>query len=186
MTLTAQVLGDSIWIETIPDQTYTGAAVKPIPVVHFRDRILTAKDYSVTYANNTNAAGRNATKNGKSIAPSVTVKGLGNYAGTATEFFTILPIPMDDVYTDMDVLVGAGLAGAHITLTYNGQDQKITPVLKADLPTGKTVTLKKGTDYTLDPETVKDAKAHSDEITVTGLGNYGGTRTLNEENSCQD
>ena len=31
-------------------------------------------------------------------------------------------------------------------LTYNGQDQKIAPVLKADLPNGKTVTRKSGTD----------------------------------------
>ena len=177
LTFTAKVTGDSIWIEEIADQPYTAAPIRPVPVVHFRDRILTEKDYTVSYANNTNAAQKDAMKNGKSIAPSVTVKGVGNYSGSATEYFTIAPIPMTDVYTDMDAVIAAGKANYHITLTFDGKkEQKLAPILKADLPGGKTYTLKKGTDFTLSRETVKDAETY--EVTVTGRGNYGGTRTL--------
>ncbi len=162
---------------------YTGAAIKPeISVTYYDaaygDRELTlGKDYTVSYKNNTNAAGKDAVNaKGVSVAPSVIVKGKGDYSGTITGTFTIHQRDIGEAYADLDDEVTNNLNAYHISLIYNGKDQKLAPKLKIDLPTGKTVNLSKGKDYTLSTESVKDVDNY--DVIVSGKGNYTSSRIL--------
>ena len=95
----------------------------------------------------------------------ITVTGTGNYTGTKSIDFNVAPLDISKENTT----VTPG------TLTYNGdyQDQSATVVVN-----GTTLTL--GTDYTVSGDTsVKDVKASgSYTITVTGTGNYTGTKSI--------
>ncbi|MCR5590335.1 MAG: InlB B-repeat-containing protein [Lachnospiraceae bacterium] len=170
--------------------TYSGSAIKPDISVYYydehsdEDRLLElGKDYSVTYKNNTNACEAGAVnKSGTSIAPSVTVTGKGNYSGSITETFTINRVDINKAYTENDSLVNSGDSEYHLVLQFTEKDQKLSPELKADLANGKTVTLRKGTDYILTDgkgnpvDSVNAAQEY--DLTVKGLGNYMGTRQL--------
>ena len=60
---------------------YTGKAIKPSPIVRLSGKVLELeKDYTVTYSNNTNPG-----------TATVTIAGIGNYTGTITKTFLILP-----------------------------------------------------------------------------------------------
>ena len=74
-------------IEDIADQTYTGEPIEPAVTVKDGEKTLTLNtDYTVSYSNNTAAALATAEN-----APTVTIKGKGNYdpSTTATKTFTI-------------------------------------------------------------------------------------------------
>lgn len=72
--------------ELVPDQTYTGKALKPHVNVYFAGIPLTEKkDYTITYKDNVNAY-RNKANNATFI-----IKGKGNYSGTEEGSFSILP-----------------------------------------------------------------------------------------------
>ncbi len=172
-----------IWMMDIPEQTYTGMAVKPEPEVYFRSTKLTADDYKVTYKNNKNAARSNDEK-----APTVTVTGKGKYAGTITMPFTINPLPIENAYTDSDAAVAGakklGLTIANLTLPFNDRVQKGSFKLYIDLPNGKRTTLSEGKkkDYELLYVTDPNPKAPGlYTIKVNGHGNFTGTRTLTLE-----
>ncbi|MBR4529470.1 MAG: InlB B-repeat-containing protein [Lachnospiraceae bacterium] len=180
-----------LWIEDIPDQPYTGAAVKPEPRVHFGSLLLTGADYTVSYVRNTNAADRNKTKmagqNVVSDAPTVTVRGKGNYAGTATATFTISTLDLQAMQQDGMLTV----PDIFLTSAANNRAQKgktkVTGVVN-----GKTVTLVENKDYTLSYYKCTDAQADPDDpdsydtlcgadepgvpgkylVRVTGNGNY--------------
>ena len=171
---------DGLWMKDIPDQNYTGNAIKPETEVYFGSEKLREQiDYTVSYANNTKAQDAEAVNNaGKSIAPTVTVKGKDNYAGTITKTFTIKALPIGRASHAMDMLVLQNRDVAHLTLTDTGKDQKLNIALTYAIPGGKTVKLKQGTDFTLDRSTVKDAKDDPYVITVTGCGNFTGTRQV--------
>lgn len=71
-------------IKSIPDQVYTGKAVKPKVTVEYKGKKLNeGKDYSITYKNNKNV--------GKAT---VTVTGKGGYTGSNTATFNINPKPV--------------------------------------------------------------------------------------------
>ena len=73
-----KVIQDS-WIQDIAAVTYNGSAQKPTVTVKDGTTTLTVNtDYTVSYSNNTNAG-----------TATVTVKGTGNYSGTAKKNFTI-------------------------------------------------------------------------------------------------
>ena len=112
------------------------------------------RDYTAVYANNVNAG-----------TAKVTVKGKGNYSGTLTATFTINPLKMKT----------AVLTLSDTTMTYTGKalKPKVTVTMKVD---GKTVTLKKGTDYTV--KYTGNKKPGTAAVTVTGKGNYTGTLTM--------
>lgn len=79
-------------IEPIPDQYHTGSAVTPAVTVSYRSKSLAAgTDYKVSYANNVKAG--NAT---------VTLTGMGNFNGSATASFTILPPVLKNPFIDVD------------------------------------------------------------------------------------
>lgn len=163
---------DDIWIEPISEQYYTGKAIKPVLNVYYYGFRLTSADYTVSYKNNTKPAAKDATKivKGKtvSIAPTVTVKGKGNFSGTATTTFTI---------KQLDI---AEADASDIELAYANKVQKAKPVVTYEL-NGKKVKLKEKTDYTLTYEEGKDYKTPGVyTITVTGKGNYTGNKIINE------
>ena len=135
-------------VGSIADQTYTGAALLPEPVVTAGSTTLDKDvDYTLTWANNTNAGENTA---------SVTVTGKGNYSGSKTIYFTILP---------------KALAAAETTLSttaynYDGTEKKPTVIAM----NGAT-TLVKDRDYTVDyPEDVINQGTKT--VTIKGIGNY--------------
>ena len=68
-------------ISRISDQTYTGSWVRPIPVIKYGTTTLTLdKDYSLTYSDNADVG-----------QATITIKGLGEYTGTAHANFNIIP-----------------------------------------------------------------------------------------------
>lgn len=163
---------DDIWIEPISDQYYTGKAIKPVLNVYYYGFRLTSADYTVSYKNNTKPAAKDAVKTVKgktvSIAPTVTVKGKGNFSGTATTTFTI---------KQLDI---AEADASDIELAYANKVQKAKPVVTYML-NGKKVKLKEKTDYTLTYEDGKDYKTPGNYIiTITGKGNYTGYKIVNE------
>ncbi len=163
LNLEVKNVGNNIWIEDIPAQDYAGAAIKPEVNVYYGSRKLTDKDYSVSYKNNVNAADKDADK-----APTVTVKGKGNYAGTATKTFTIKPLDIS-------------LADApDLLYAYNKKSQYGKTKVTYNLG-GKTVTLKEKTDFTYKWEDGTDyIEPATYTTTITGQGNYFGTKTYKE------
>ena len=143
-----------LWITNVEDLVFTGKALTQKDLeVYDNDRLLAlGKDYTLKYSNNTKAG-----------TASITVTGKGNYKSKDIVEFNILP---KDI-SDNDVKVNPLNA-----VKYNKKAQKLKPVIKYN---GKTLKLSK--DYTLDysddvinPGTVT--------VTVSGVGNYSGTRTL--------
>ena len=157
------VIPEGLWISRIPEQTYTGKALKPeMRVYDYKTLLTEKKDYSISYKNNTNANdGKNAAK-----APTITITGKGNYTGKETQTFAIAPrdIAAEDVICD------------NLTVAYNGKVQKPVPVVTWN---GKK--LAKNKDFTVaypaaEQASYKEAGVY--DITVTGKGNFTGTRTV--------
>lgn len=148
-------------VEAIAAQTYTGAALKPEPVVKATvNNVLTTltkgTHYTVAWANNVNVGTNTA---------SVIVTGLDNYAGTQTVYFTINP---KELIADETTLSATAFS-------YNGTEQKPT----VTVTDGGTM-LVKDKDYTLAfPDDMINQGTKT--ITIKGTGNYAGqfTKTYN-------
>ena len=135
---------------------YTGSALKPTATVKAKvgGKTVTLKsgtDYTLTYKNNKNAG-----------TATVTVKGKGNFTGTLTKTFTITGAP----------ITVAKVKNA--SLPYTGKAKTPILIVKAKLGT-KTVTLKKGRDYTA--EYANNKNVGTATVTIKGIGNYSGTMT---------
>lgn len=79
---------DGIWIAGLTQQTYSyiGKAIKPEVRVYDKYKLLVSgKDYSISYKNNTKANDATAAQS----APTITVTGKGNYNGKDTVTFVI-------------------------------------------------------------------------------------------------
>ena len=141
-----------------PSFVYDGTTHEPEATVVLGGATLTAgTDYTVAYADNTDAG-----------TATVTVTGKGNYAGTASATFGIEPMNLASEG------IGSSIAGQ----TYTGEPLTPLPTLTFG---GKT--LVKDKDYSLgdyedniDPGTAR--------LTVTGKGNFSGTITLTFEISA--
>ena len=73
-------------IESIPEQTFTGSEITPLPVVKDGSKTLVnGTDYDVSYKDNVNAG-----------TATVTVTGKGNYTGSKDAVFEIKSIPPDN------------------------------------------------------------------------------------------
>ena len=156
-TITAMSL-ETVLINDIDDQTYTGEAITPILMVTEGDKILILDtDYTVTYTDNVNAGTATAT-----------ITGMGNYQGTKSKTFTITAKSLATGYT---VSVDA-------TQTYTYTGSAITPGVTV-APVGGGDALVLDTDYTVSySNNVNAAKADdatAPTVTVTGKGNYTGT-----------
>ncbi|GEM_PF-5380080 len=137
-----------IWVSGIEDKTYTGAAQKQDIRVYDGNVLLTLnKDYKVSYKNNKNAG-----------TASVIITMKGNYAGTVTETFEVLPLSLTE----------ASVSADDIYLLTTGAVQKKVPVVT----NGKTK-LRNGRDFTLSYDENSDFTEAGDHyITVKGIGNY--------------
>lgn len=151
------------WVDDIPAQQYTGKAIKPRIEVYDGTKLLKEKeDYTLSYKNNKNA--NNASDD--RTAPTVVVKGRGNYTGTEKVTFAILAKDIDS--DDIEI--------KDITKPYNKALQKAVPIVTWN---GKK--LKNKTDFALKyPETGEDAYKEEGiyQIDVIGKGNYTGKRSI--------
>ena len=135
-------------VSGIEDTTYNGEEQKPAPVIKVGSATLTEDtDYTVAYSSNTNA--------GKAT---VTITGKGNYADTKNVDFTIKPVSIED----------AEVTGI-VDKTYDGSAQTQDLVVKV----GST-TLAENTDYTVSYSS--NINAGKATVTITGMGNYTGTK----------
>ena len=155
-----------LWCADIPDQVYTGTAIKPeIEVYNDGIKLVAGKDYTISYKNNIKVAAKDAVNTKKvSIAPSVTITGKGNYADKKTVNFAIVRCSIDTAKVD------------DITVAKTNKDIKITPNV---ILNGKK--LKAGTDYVV--STTPDVEgavasykeAGTYKLYVVGKGNYTGS-----------
>ncbi len=150
---------EGLWIAPIAACTYTGIAVTPSVNVFYNDKKLTAGiDYTLLYQNNIKAASSDAQK-----APTVIVKGKGNYAGTKKETFTI------------DKLT---LTKDHLKIAANyPKNIKYTPIVTND----SNNILKAGRDYTLtylnsngEPLKKQPTTEGTYQIQIQGIGSCAG------------
>ena len=156
--LTFEITGKDINSTTVTlsqsSYEYDGNAKTPDVIVTDSGKNLSKDtDYTVSYSNNTNA--------GKAT---VTITGKGKYTGTKTLNFEI---------------TSKAISSAKVTLPQssyeydgNAKTPKPTVVIGED-------TLIEGTDYTL--KYTNNTNIGTATITVTGINNYTGTKTLNFE-----
>lgn len=162
--------------EEVGSYTFSGTAIKPsIVVFDGTMKLVLNKDYTVSYANNTNVytltpgdEGFYDAK-GKTKAPSITIKGKGNYSGSLTEYFTInrKNVGDSDVTVDTNALIKVA----------NNKAQKVNPTIRF---AGKPLALNK--DFSVDFSDTSDGAYTTPgtyEVTITGNGNYTGTRIAN-------
>lgn len=163
---TINVSNDGYYICSIADQTYTGEQIKPdelspsqITVKKMvnatpddNDPVLSSSYYRIVYSNNINVG----------IA-TVTAIGKGGYDFMATQTFKIIQKNINNASVTVDL-------DDNESFTYNGSVQKPTMTVKDG-----TMTLVENKDYTYAGETNADTHA----ITISGMGNYNGTKTFN-------
>ncbi len=161
-------------VNEIPAQAYTGKAIKPAFTVYYGSKELKkGTDYTVSYKNNT-SANLLETDREKKKAPTVTIKGKGNYAGTLTKTFQITKKNIEDSEGDSFEIQIDDLAAV-----YNkGKLIKPVPVVSWN---GKKLKNKK--DFTVSyPELADSETAYRDpgtyQVQIIGCGNYEGTRTI--------
>ena len=132
--------------------TYDGSAMKPAVSVTLNGEILPDETYTVAYTNNTNAGTAQAVITAKDGSP---------YEGSASGTFTIGPCDINSENISI-----ADIAG----VTYNRTAQ--TPVPSVTF--GEMV-LQADTDFTL--EYSANTNAGTANVTITGKGNFKGSRT---------
>lgn len=164
--------GKGFYALPVGDQVYTGSAIKPVVQVYdsvsYKDgsrdyiELELNKDYTVSYKNN-----KNVNTGGKAV-PTITIKGKGNYSGTETVYFNIVPKAL----TDTDITAD------NITVAYNGKVIKSSPTVYRSEKK-----LSKNTHYTVTyPQTETGAyrTAGTYPIVITGKGGYTGKITVYE------
>ena len=160
------ISGDNIWIGGVPATTpFTSEQIKfdDLIKVYKGDKRLTKDvDYTLSYKNNIKVG----------IA-TITITGKGNFSGKTTKDFEITKINLED----------GNAKTTDISLLYNGKVQKGTTTVYYTFDNGKTITLKKGTDYDYPKEAYENVSANPGEyeIPVLGKGNFTGTIIFKEK-----
>lgn len=156
----ASEVPEGIWVAGVKDTEYTGKAIKFDVRVYSHKKLLTLKkDYTIQYSNNKKVASSTDKK-----APTVTINGKGNYKGKQLVKFNILPRDISGEEFEAD----------DIWTAVTGKVQKPVPVITW----GKTK-LKNKKDFTIDSASASGySEAGIYTVTMTGIGNYCGTRTL--------
>lgn len=150
------IIPEGLWIAGVnPDgYIYSGKAITPeIRVYNKGKRLVEGTDYNIQYFNNTNIG-----------EATLIVKGKGDYSGTITDGFTIIPLEIGNGSTFSE--------GVEVIIDdkqYNGEDQISEPVIMFE---GKE--LEKDKDYTL---SYSEDLIGPGEVTVTvkGIGNFAGS-----------
>ena len=146
-------------VQDITAMGYTGAQLKPVVTVKDTPTavdtpLVLGRDYTVSYKNNINAAESGAEK-----APTVVVKGKGNYSGTLEKSFTIEPKVVTFTISPIKAQV------------YKGSEIIPALTVKDDRKT-----LKAGVDYTVAAKSgSSNINAGEAGVTVSGAGNYLGS-----------
>ena len=145
---------------TAPEVKYNkGKELKPtVTVKDGKKKLVKGRDYTVEYLNNQEVADINA-KN----APTVVITGKGNYAGTISKTFHIYG-------TSISSVKAAKIANQH----YTGVD--ICPEVVLTTGGKNSKSLLRGRDYTVAYS--NNLKKGTGKITITGIGEYGGTKTV--------
>lgn len=146
---------ESFWIAKVADCTYTGKTLKPAVRVYNGDKLLSeGTDYKLSYKNNINA---NVNADAKAV---VTVTGRGNYTGTRTAEFTILPLDVND----RDIMIG------DVVAAHTGSMLEAVPEVTYQ---GKKLVKEK--DFTLSGNTFAEEGTY--DIILRGTGNFTGEAT---------
>lgn len=165
-TITAKAYGESsgITIGSIDDQTYTGSAIQPTPVIKDGDKTLNeGTDYTLSYGDNVNVG---------TDAGTVTINFTGNYSGSTTVNFNIVYAAFpsgttnNTVFSDYDNVSGNWSNDADgVTFTSNdGWTVSTTP----NSGYGGSVTFNDDTDGEHAKTVyVKDSEGHIYETEVT-------------------
>ncbi len=173
---------DGVWVAGVPESVMYDGTKKTIEFrVYDRNILLKNKtDYTVTYKNTTKAYKvldpDNPTATDKKKAPQIIIKSnkKGNYAGTKTVYFTIDPVDLYDDRITVDEL----------SVQATGKTLSPVPVVYFN---GKK--LKNKTDYTVDYGTwdrVNAPEKGDVKITITGKGNFSGTREVHVHVTSKD
>lgn len=147
--ITVNVLGESenVTVGTIDNQYYTGAEIKPEPVVKSGDKVLVkGVDYTVSYQNNVNVG-----------TAYVLVKGTGNYSFSVSKTFNICY----NIANMVSDAIGDQL--------YTGGEIRPGVVLR-----NGSYVLVKDVDYTL--SYTNNIALGTAIITITGKGDYAGVK----------
>ena len=149
---------NDVTVSSVADTSYTGSAIKPAVTVKQNGTDLrSGTDYTITYANNTNAG-----------TATVTVKGTGSYFGEKVMNFKIKPQSVANLtFSSVSDYVYTGSAITPSVAVKNG-----------------TKTLAKDTDYTVTYS--NNTEPGTASVTVKGKGNYNGTKTINFKISARN
>ena len=140
-------------INDIKDQVYTGEGITPkVTIKDGNTELVENRDFTVSYSDNVNIG-----------EAKVTIIGIGNYEGKVIKTFNITNSEQKDIYSlNINQLDDE---------TYTGI--KITPDVEI---TDGDYRLSKNTDYELSYE--NNINVGTAKVTIRGIGNYTGTRTL--------
>ena len=138
-------------VSPIPDQIYTGAEIRPsVTVTNGKTLLVKDRDYTISYRNNLVYVG----------PVTVSVNFTGNYTGTKTLEFNIVPKNVNEL--TVSPIADQMHNGSAITPNVSVKDGDITLI--------------KNANYTLSYSNNVDAGKAS--VTITGKGNYTGERTV--------
>ncbi len=134
--------------------TFTGVAKKPAATVVLKGKTLVkGTDYTTSWSGNVHAG-----------TATVTVKGTGNYTGTASGSFTILPRSLKN----------AGFSVAPIPVQYY-TGSAVKPAVNLAASDGSAAPTVQGTDYKVSCR--NNVEVGTGSVTVTGIGDYKDTLT---------
>ena len=150
-------------ITNIPPVTYKRAAWEPeLTVISNGKTLIKNVDYTVAFENNVNAGTATAT---------ITAVAEGNFTGTNIKTFTINPKSLSNNSSDFTITLNP------TSKTYNGSTQSVSVSSVTDTNSGSTETMAVNTDYTISGTTSTSANVGTYTVTVTGKGNYTGSKT---------
>ena len=149
---------------SVANATYTGSSVTPdLTVTLGGNTLIEGTDYTAVYSNNISAADSTSTS-----APTVVIYGKGSYTGSKTTTFTINPKDISN--TTVTAAEATYLFGNSVTTTFSVTDTDRSVTLKSSSTSGTT------SDYSYAYSNNKDAGQGT--ITIRGLNNYTGTKTV--------
>ena len=142
----------------IEEVTFDGEAKTPKVTI---EGLTEGTDFEVVYPEDMTNAGEKT----------ITIKGIGKYAGTVTKTFTIAPKPLTD--EELSTLA----IDAKADVTYDGAEKK--PAITGTILEG----LKEGTDYEVTYENATNVSTEGNpaKATIKFRGNYSGEKTIEFE-----
>ena len=146
-------------VSNIATITYPGGPAYPNPTVRSNGTTLReGTDYTLSHSGNASVG-----------TATVTVTGRGNYAGTVTKEYEIVPASISTCYFEF-----TSGGGHNLTVAYTGKP--ITPDFVVCGTYDHAMTnLVRGRDYTVSYK--NNVEPGTATITITGIGNYTGTMT---------